>query len=127
MDSGRIYVNLEGREPLGCIREGDERNSLSRDIVEGLLRLRDPRGGYALQEVHHRDDVYTGPFVESGPDLVVQTVAGIDPKAGLRSGEVFGRARSRGMHSFGDAVLISNQQVPHEPEIKDCFGLLLGS
>jgi len=127
LDSGRIYINLEGREPLGCIAEGAERDSLSRDLASGLLRLREPRGERALEAVHFRDDTYSGPFAETGPDLVVQTKTGIEPKTGFKSNEVFGKARSRGMHSFGDAILISNRQVPDEPEIKDCFNLLLGS
>ncbi len=66
---GQIYVNLKGREPLGSVDPGDY-DSVVNDLKEGLRLIPDPEtGGRLMKEVFHREEMYTGPYVERMPDV----------------------------------------------------------
>lgn len=69
---GGIYLNLKGREGRGSVSPGDEAKRLKEDIRAQLLQLKDPKiGEQVVQNVYLREEVYRGPYVEEGPDLVV--------------------------------------------------------
>lgn len=70
---GDVYLNVRGREPLGTVGPGSERQRLLEEITEALLSLRDPTTGErVVDKVHEREDLYHGPFVDRAPDLVIQ-------------------------------------------------------
>jgi predicted AlkP superfamily phosphohydrolase/phosphomutase len=60
-----VYLNLKGREPLGTVDPADY--AATRDRIASLLRAE-----HGLV-VERREDVYTGPFLERAPDLLVST------------------------------------------------------
>ncbi len=69
---GQIYVNLIGREPQGSVRPGDEYQQVKQQIQERLRKLRDPETGEpVVVDVYDREDIYSGPFFQDAPDLVV--------------------------------------------------------
>jgi len=75
MGLGKIYVNLKGREPRGIVEPADV-PLLIAQVREGLLALRDgPGGARVVTSVSHRDELFHGPWVHEGSDLV-QKVAG---------------------------------------------------
>jgi predicted AlkP superfamily phosphohydrolase/phosphomutase len=88
---GNIFINLKGREAQGIVAQSEYR-ALCDEIRERLLRLEDPDSGERVVEaVHHRDEVYSGPFVADAPDLLIHwkdyayfTKKGID-----RAGQIF--------------------------------------
>ncbi len=66
-----IYLNLEGREGQGTVA-ADEADALKRSIAEDLSGLTDPAtGDVAIRRVRPRELVYSGPFVDEAPDLLV--------------------------------------------------------
>jgi predicted AlkP superfamily phosphohydrolase/phosphomutase len=60
-----VYLNLEGREPLGVVKHDDY--EATRDRVAALLRAEDG------VTVARREEVYAGPFLDRAPDLLVST------------------------------------------------------
>lgn len=60
---GTIYLNVVGREPQGTVRPEDY-ESLRTEIIEGLKEV--PAKAY------RREELYSGEFLESGPDIVVE-------------------------------------------------------
>jgi predicted AlkP superfamily phosphohydrolase/phosphomutase len=60
-----VYLNLRGREPLGVVDPADY--DAVRDRVAAVL------GREEGIVVRRREGVYTGPFVERAPDLLVST------------------------------------------------------
>jgi len=67
-----IYLNLRGREIHGLVEPGDAAENLCRELTERLLAIRDPDTGEAvITRVHRARDVYSGPFVDEGPDLII--------------------------------------------------------
>jgi predicted AlkP superfamily phosphohydrolase/phosphomutase len=70
--SGAIYLNLIGREPLGCVRPGHEAEMLLAEIERALYTLSDPDTGEPVVErVDRGPELYRGPAIHLAPDLVV--------------------------------------------------------
>jgi predicted AlkP superfamily phosphohydrolase/phosphomutase len=90
---GNIYINLRGREPEGIVAPGAEYEELVNRIVAALKQLRDPETGELLvQDVHRREALYQGPYLEIAPDLVVEWreyAYYAFPSLGGSSGQVF--------------------------------------
>jgi predicted AlkP superfamily phosphohydrolase/phosphomutase len=67
-----LYVNLYGREANGIVMKGAERNALLEELKQKLLEVRDPETGeQVIAKVYRTDEVYTGPYTEKAPDLIV--------------------------------------------------------
>jgi len=70
---GQVYINLAGVRPEGIVQPGDECEMLRQQIAREALALRDPRTGEPLVErVHTREEIYSGPYADRTPDLIVQ-------------------------------------------------------
>jgi predicted AlkP superfamily phosphohydrolase/phosphomutase len=73
---GGIYLNLQGREGQGIVAPG-EAEGLKAALAQELAGLGDPeRGQRAVRSVLPRERVYTGPYVEEAPDLLVNFAPG---------------------------------------------------
>jgi predicted AlkP superfamily phosphohydrolase/phosphomutase len=70
---GSVYVNVKGREPQGVVEPGAEYEAVRDEIERLALEFRDPRTGRKLiGEVLRREEIYTGPFVDRAPDLILR-------------------------------------------------------
>jgi predicted AlkP superfamily phosphohydrolase/phosphomutase len=70
---GQVYVNLAGVRPQGIIQPGREYELLMERIKQEALALRDPGTGESLVErVYTREEIYSGPYTDRTPDLIVQ-------------------------------------------------------
>jgi predicted AlkP superfamily phosphohydrolase/phosphomutase len=82
----RIRLNVRDREPHGAVESGAEYERVRERIAEGVLGLRDEAGQPLVRRVYRREEVYRGPYVDEGPDLVVvfeDGVGGSGPAAEL--------------------------------------------
>jgi predicted AlkP superfamily phosphohydrolase/phosphomutase len=66
----RMFLNVKGREPEGCIEPGDY-EKVQNELKEKLENLPDHTGRKMATIAHRRQDIYTGPYMERMPDLVV--------------------------------------------------------
>lgn len=74
---GGLYLNLKGREKQGVVTPGPSAEQLKRELREKLSGLRDPTTGeVAIREVFDSARVYTGPYVDQAPDLIVGCAPG---------------------------------------------------
>jgi predicted AlkP superfamily phosphohydrolase/phosphomutase len=70
---GQVYVNLAGVRPQGIVAPGEQYQQLLDRIAQSALDLRDPRTGEPLVErVYRREEIFSGPYAERTPDLIVQ-------------------------------------------------------
>ena len=103
---GRIYVNLRGREPRGCVEPGRSYLEVRERLAGELLEMRDPDTGERMVErVMKREEVYSGPCYEQAPDLVVVPLRGYDLKGGLKKESLTCNGVIVGMHTYDDAML----------------------
>ncbi len=123
---GRIY--LLGRESweigrLDPVRAGRTRE----EIIAELERLEGPAGGKVCRKVMRREEVFSGPYLSSAPDIVIEPEDGFDFKAGLKQTQVFNTGPLSGMHTFSDALLYvrGRRGYPRRPSIPDLAPTLL--
>jgi predicted AlkP superfamily phosphohydrolase/phosphomutase len=100
---GSVFVNLRGREPLGCVEPGAEYERVRDEIARSMLEYVDPRLGRPLVgQVLRREEVYSGDRFEEAPDLVLLPADPTDIFYGLSdfgSNRVWDRTyRYSGMH-----------------------------
>lgn len=68
----RVYLNVAGREPLGIVQPGAEYERVQNELRAALLAATIPGGDRSLfAAVHTREELYQGPAMEEGPDLVL--------------------------------------------------------
>ncbi len=66
-----LYLNLKGRERDGVV-EPAQRDALLDDIAAKLVTVKDPlNGNPVIAKVYRSDQVYSGPFADKGPDLII--------------------------------------------------------
>jgi len=115
LDPGRIYLNLKGREPEGTVDPAASPVVLS-DITKMLVELEDPHTGVrVIDRVETGAELYSGPRVEKGPDLVAVPKRGFDLK-GRMAGEIFAEpGLLSGMHTHDDAFVFVGPGVDGPP------------
>ena len=70
---GSIYINLKGREPQGIVEPGAEYEAVRDEIERLAYGFRDPRTGRKLiGEVLRREEIYSGPYLDRAPDLILR-------------------------------------------------------
>ena len=116
-----LYLNLQGRERMGVVPP-HERTTLRDEIALRLLKIRDPATRrHVVSRVYKSSEVYSGPYVESAPDLIVGYNRGYRASSktalGKIPGELFGDNREKwsGDHAMAaelvPGVLFSNKKV----------------
>lgn len=67
-----LYINQKGREVEGIVRPGADKDNLVREIARKLEEYVDPKTGQkVVLRAYVAKDVYTGPYVEEAPDIVL--------------------------------------------------------
>lgn len=70
---GNIWINVRGRDPLGIVEPGAEYERLRDEIVATLPQLTDlTTGSRPIQRVWRREELFSGPFLDRFPDLIVE-------------------------------------------------------
>jgi predicted AlkP superfamily phosphohydrolase/phosphomutase len=69
---GGFYLNLAGREAQGIVPPGEDAAALRRELIGNLSSLRDEeRGEIGINQVWDAGELYTGPYKQNAPDLIV--------------------------------------------------------
>ena len=67
-----VYINQKGRERGGIVTAGRETEELKRELCEKLGGLVDPQTGrVAIREMFDSGKVFSGPYRDNAPDLIV--------------------------------------------------------
>ncbi|MEA2434744.1 MAG: hypothetical protein QOG54_2201 [Actinomycetota bacterium] len=67
-----LWLNLEGREPNGIVKES-EAAALLIELAQGFLSIRDSEGRPVFAAAHRRGDVYSGDAIDLAPDLILDS------------------------------------------------------
>ena len=71
--SGGIWINLKGREPEGVIKPGSMYEQVRRQLIVGLMELKDPENDDSVvRNVYKREQVFNGSYLDRAPDLFVE-------------------------------------------------------
>jgi predicted AlkP superfamily phosphohydrolase/phosphomutase len=132
---GGLYLNLEGREEQGIVKDA---SALRRELAVRLTGLRDDETGeLAIVKAYESPDIYKGPYIGAAPDLIVGYADGYraswDATLGKVSARVFTDNEKAwcGDHcvdpSLVPGILFSNRKIEAEdPGIEDMAPTALG-
>lgn len=68
-----IWLNVQGREPQGTVKAGDEYEALRDFIIRELRKLRDPETGEeVVGSFNKREDIYHGKYLDEAPDILFE-------------------------------------------------------
>ena len=112
LDPARIYVNVRGRFPLGCVEPADV-PKVAVELKEAFLEMQYD-GTPVVAHAFLRDEVYSGPFARQGPDLVLVPHDGFDLKASVKAREMFGRSGLQGMHTWENAFAWAKHPIERD-------------
>jgi predicted AlkP superfamily phosphohydrolase/phosphomutase len=121
---GSIYLNVKGREPEGIIEPGAEYDSVRDEIEQLAYDFCDPRTGRKLiGQVLRREEIYSGPFLERAPDLILRPKEPSDIFFGLAD---FGHRdtvatvyRYSGMHRDYGMLVMNGPGVQRGTRVED--------
>lgn len=103
---GTIYINLEGREPQGIVKEEDY-EKLRSEIIDGL--------GKMSVKAYRREELYQGSYLELAPDIIIKT----DDYVNFISAKVgYGREF---LEEYGGAHRVNGTFIAYGPDIKKNF------
>jgi len=123
LDPGRIYLHLQGKFPHGKIAQ-EERDRWLEEIKRALLELTYD-GQRVIQKVYRSEEIYSGPLIPSGPDLVALPYPGFDLKGSIKKKELFLDSDLEGMHTQHDAFFWTTAEVPENLKIADCYKIIM--
>ncbi len=89
-----MFLNLAGREAQGVVSAGAEAASLKAELIGKLRDLRDDdKNVVGVNEAFDTSAIYSGPYLENAPDLIIGYNAGYrtswDCATGVVSGPLF--------------------------------------
>jgi predicted AlkP superfamily phosphohydrolase/phosphomutase len=125
LDPNRIYIHLKHKFPQGWV--GPQEKEKIKEEVSGKLRNLDYNGHKVVRQVFDAAEIYSGPHLDKGPDLLVLARPGFDMKGSVKKKEVFGRTSLQGMHTWDDAFFLARQDYGQNLAISDLAKIILES
>lgn len=106
-----LYVNLAGREGQGAVPR-DQEKALVDKLRRELLSWRGPNGRNVFQQVWLRNEIFSGPFADHGPDMVLGYAPGHRASSETGLGKWGSASLERNHDHWGADHCIESQAVP---------------
>ncbi len=123
LDPNRIYLNTKGKFPQGSVDQS-EKKPLKEEIKNKLKNL-EYKGKKVVKRVFDTEEIYSGPEISKGPDLIVLSEYGFDMKGSVKKKEVFGRSGLQGMHTWDDAFFWAHAEHGQDLTISDLAEIIM--
>jgi len=126
-DPARIYINYKDKYPRGSVERGQGEELLSE--LEELFGSLEIDGRKVIRDMYRKKDIYSGPCIETGPDLVLVGAEGFNLKASMKVNELASKGMFTGKHTQDTAFLVvrgavDNSVVPDVPKVSDIKGII---
>jgi predicted AlkP superfamily phosphohydrolase/phosphomutase len=127
LDPARIYLNLKGKYPCGTVEPAEADELLSQ--LENLFRSLEIDGRTVIRDIYRKEQLYSGPYLENAPDLVLVGSEGFNLKANVKTERLADKAIFTGKHTQDSAFLIvknlsDKSIVPDIPVVSDIKGMV---
>jgi predicted AlkP superfamily phosphohydrolase/phosphomutase len=132
LDPARIYLNLKGKFPCGTVGPADSEETLQQlENLFGSLRI---DGKAVVGDIYRKEQIYSGPYLENAPDLVLVGAQGFNLKANVKAERLTDKPIFTGKHTQDSAFLIvrvlivrglsDEGIVPNMPAVSDVKGIV---
>jgi len=128
LDPARIYINLKGKYPAGCVEEKNREKVINE--LEELFRTLSVNGQKVIKEVYRKEEIYSGPYIDDAPDLVLIAERGFNLKANPKAKSLLGKGIFTGKHSRDNAFFLLKGKTDSLQHLKkasltDVFGVVV--
>jgi predicted AlkP superfamily phosphohydrolase/phosphomutase len=123
MDPNRIYLNIKGKFPQGSVHQSEKK--LLKEEIKNKLKNLEYKGKKVVNCVFDTEEIYSGPEVSKGPDLIVLSEHGFDMKGSVKKKKVFGRSNLQGMHTWDDAFFWAHTEHGQDLTISDLAEIIM--
>jgi len=126
LDPARIYLNRKGKYPCGTVEAGGAEEILFR--LENLFRSLEVNSRKVIKDIYRKQELYSGPYLENAPDMVLVAEKGFNLKGSLRADKLADKAIFTGKHTQHDAFLAirgltNDSVVPDVPTVTDVISI----
>lgn len=127
LDPARIYLNLKGKFPCGSVEPTDIESVLCQ--LENLFHDLKINGRKVVKDVYRKEQIYSGPYFENSPDIVLIGNEGFNFKANTKAEKLTDKTIFTGKHTQDTAFLIINDLsgrhiVSGIPSVSDVKGII---
>ncbi|MBA7617913.1 hypothetical protein ES703_25231 [subsurface metagenome] len=127
LDPGRIYINLKGKYPCGTVEPGEAKGLLCQ--LENIFASLEVNGKKVIRDIYRKEQIYSGPYLEDAPDLVLVGAQGFNLKANVKAERLTDKPIFTGKHTQDSAFLIvrglsDEGIVPDMPAVSDVKGIV---
>ncbi len=120
LQSRGITINLQKREPLGCVHQKDFKRR-RKEIINRILTLRDPEGRYVIEKAWQVEEFYQNPPPQTFPDIILQykNYHYVDRPNFHERNKLFERTNFSGNHEREGIFIAYGKDIRQGHEIKD--------
>ena len=127
LDPARIYLNLKGKFPCGMV-EQDKKDAILVQL-EDLFSSLKINGRQVIRDMYRKEDIYSGPYFENAPDLLLVAGEGFNLKAKVNAQTLDGKDIFTGKHTPDTAFLLvknitDKSVVPDQPSVSDIKSII---
>ena len=126
LDPARIYLNLKGKYPCGSVEPAETEGLLS--DLENIFGSLEVDGNKVIRDIYRKEHIYSGPYLENAPDLVLVGTEGFNLKANVKTERLAGKGIFTGKHTQDTAFLVvrglsDKSIIPYVPVVSDIKGI----
>jgi predicted AlkP superfamily phosphohydrolase/phosphomutase len=127
LDPGRIYINLKGKYPKGCVEPGDRQTVINE--LEAMFGSLETEGKKVIRHIYRGEELYAGPEAHRAPDLVLLGNTGYNLRGNMKATRLLATDVFAGKHSQSDAFLLvwgdfQAGIVPETPSVSDVVPIM---
>ncbi len=127
LDPARVYVNHKDKYPCGTVEESESEALLSE--LEALFGSLEVDGRKVVRDMYRKEQLYSGPYVDSAPDLILVGAEGFNLKGSVKAEQLASRGVFTGKHTQDTAFLVisgalDETVVPEVPTVSDVRGII---
>ena len=127
LDPARIYLNVQGKYPCGSV-EPDEVNEILIALEDIFDRLK-IEGRKVIRDIYRKEEIYSGPYFDKAPDLVLVAGEGFNLKANMKTETLADKGVFTGKHTQDTAFLIlrgirDETVIPDMPSISEIKSII---
>jgi len=127
LDPARIYLNVNDKYPRGGVTKHDF-DMIIEDLISIFNGLQ-YNGRKVIDKIYRKDEIYSGPYTDQAPDLVLVSNHGFNLRSGIKSANLYEKSIFTGKHSQPDAFLLLGHpvepaQLPERPSVSDVLNII---
>ena len=127
LDPARIYINYKGKYPCGSV-DHEEGDAILGEL-ENIFKALEVDGKKVVRDIYRKEQIYSGPYLDDGPEMVLIGTEGFNLKANLKVTQLAGKAIFTGKHTQDTGFLIvkglsDEAAIPEVPSISDIKGIV---